>query len=165
MADESAAKRKIECDVQEKVLGAEHECGHRLNLGGSRLPPEIVDRNVSGWQPVCGTKVQEVRAYVEQRHAPAARMPEAGMPRCRRRRGRLSHAFEERFDPGCIAWSDQQIDFPRRSQCWRRIDEGCQSRALEDDGRNACLGEPLERLPKHLALVNPVNRLPAIQVA
>ena len=83
----------------------------------------------------------------------------------RRRRGRISHAFEERFGPGCIALSDQQIDFPHRSQCWRRIDEGCQRRALEDDGRNPCLGEPLERLPEHLALVNPVDRLAAIQVA
>ena len=171
MAHESVGKRKIEGDVQEKVLRAEHECGDRLDLGGSRPLPEILDRDVSGRQPgLQDTKVQEVRAYIDQIHALAAPMPEAGMavwasPCSRCRRGRVSHAFEEPFDPGCIAMSDQQIDFTRRSQCWRRIDEGCQRRALEDDGRNARLGEPLERFPEHLALVNPVNRLAAIQVA
>src|SRR4051812_34698101 len=123
---------------------------------------------MSGRQPVYRTKVHEVRAYIDQIHAPAAPMPEAGTAvwasPCSRR-GRVSHAFEEPFDPSCIASSDQQIDFPRRSQGWRRIDDGCQRRALEDDGRNACLGEPPERLSEHLALVNPVNRLAAIQVA
>src|ERR1700756_3521198 len=102
MAHESAGKRKIEGDVQEKVLGAEHECGHRLDLGGSRPLPEILDRDVCGWQPVCRTtKGQDARGYVGQRHAPAAPMPETGMLvwpsscSCCRRRGRISHAFEE----------------------------------------------------------------------
>jgi hypothetical protein len=110
MAHESAGKRNIEGDVQEKVLGAEHQCGHRLDLGGLGPLPEILDPDMTGWQPVCRT---DVRAYVEHRHAPTAPILETGMPiwpstgfRCRRRRGRMSHAYEERFDPGSIAFSD-----------------------------------------------------------
>src|SRR5215208_163784 len=144
MAHESVGKRKIEGDVQEKVLRAKYECGHRLDLGGSRPRPEISNRNVSGRQAVYRTKVQEVRAYIDQIYAPAAPTPEAGMAvrasPCSRVR-RDSHGFKERFDPGCIAFSDKQIDLPRRSQRWRWKDESCQRRALEDDGRNACLGE------------------------
>jgi hypothetical protein len=169
MARESARKRKIQGNVQEKVLGAEHKCRHRLDLSGSRSLPEILDRDVNGWGPVFW---QDLRAYVEQTDTLESPVLETGIPvcpsphsRCRPRRDRISHAFEERFDPGCIALSDQQIDLPRRSQCRRRIDEGCQRRALEDDRRKACLGEPLECLPEHLALVNPVNRLATIHVA
>lgn len=47
------AHRHVERELQEKILVAQHERGHRLDPSGSRPLPDVVDRDAKGCrQPV-----------------------------------------------------------------------------------------------------------------
>ena len=133
----------MERQIQEQILGAEHQRGHRLDLGRSRPLPEVCDRNAPrAMQPVGGdTRTEDVMAYVEQSQSLGV---QRGLPKVRLTRScwHISQGMQDRLDPVHIAPMNQQIDVSHRSQCRKGIDECRQSRPFQNDNRNARLGEP-----------------------
>ena len=92
--------------MEEEVLGAEHQRGHRLDLGGSGPFPEVLDRDAEGrLRPICGaSRAADVIADVEQREALRAQILDGVV--------RVPRAAEELAGPVQIASVDQQLDVP-----------------------------------------------------
>ena len=68
LAHKASRPDQMECEMQEQILGTEHQRVHRLDLDRARPLPEVLDRDASsGWPPIYGTmRTEDVIADVEQ---------------------------------------------------------------------------------------------------